>query len=46
MPAPTTAPTTTPTVSPDITPWPERHTSPDKLCPQQHDETASPDIMP
>lgn len=43
MPAPTIAPTTTPTVSPETTPWPERYTDPARVCPQQHQELASPD---
>jgi len=43
---PTTTPTITPTVTPHESPWPERWTSPDETCPQQHRETASPDIAP
>jgi hypothetical protein len=43
---PTTTPTTTPTISPDTQPWHETYTSPDRICPQQVREGASPDIEP
>lgn len=46
MPAPTQTPTTTPTISPSESPWEESWTMPERICPQQSDETASPDIAP
>lgn len=44
--SPVEAPTTTPTISPEQTPWPERFTDPERICPQQQREEASPDVMP
>jgi hypothetical protein len=48
MPVSTSTPVTTPTITPATTPtpWRERFTSPDELCPQQHRELGSPDISP
>ena len=46
MPTPVIAPTRTPTISPETAPWEETHTSPERICPQQWRETASPDIEP
>ena len=52
QPAPTIAPTRTPVTpftperDPDHTPWPERYTDPDRICPQQRREMPSPDVAP
>jgi hypothetical protein len=46
MPNPTTTPTTTPTTAPSTTPFPERHTDPWEICPQQQRELGSPDVQP
>lgn len=47
MPAPTQTPTiTTPATTPSEQPWQETHTDPERICPEQHRETASPDVMP
>lgn len=46
MPVPTTIPVIAPTIGPDLRPWPERHTDPSKICPQQRREGASPDVAP
>ena len=44
--APTTTPVITPTTSPDASPLWETYTDPDRICPQQRREGASPDVSP
>lgn len=46
MPAPTTTPTTTPVISPNEEPWPSQWTAPERICPAQTREVASPDVAP
>jgi len=48
MPAPTQAPTTTPVITPgpEQAPWHEEYTDPERICPQQTEELASPDVAP
>ncbi len=46
MPAPVTAPTTTPVTTPSESPLWETYTDPEKICPQQTEELASPDVAP
>ncbi len=45
---PVTTPVTTPTIAPTTSPTPywEEHTMPERICPQQTREVASPDVMP
>jgi hypothetical protein len=44
--APVTTPVITPTTNPDASPLWETYTSPDRICPQQVREGASPDVEP
>lgn len=46
MPTPVVNPTQTPTVTPETSPgtWETQWTSPDRICPQQVREGASPEI--
>lgn len=46
MPAPATTPVITPTISPEQTPWQETYTDPERICPAQTKEGASPDVEP
>ena len=43
---PVTTPTQTPLDNPSDNPWQEEYTDPTEICPQQHRELASPDVMP
>ncbi len=43
---PVRTPTTTPVTAPEIIPWPSVHTDPARICPDQGDELASPDVSP
>jgi hypothetical protein len=42
----TTTPDTPVRTSPSPSPWREVYTSPDRICPQQRRESASPDVAP
>lgn len=41
-----TTPSTPTRTRPDVMPWREQYTDPERICPQQRRESASPDVGP